>query len=95
MCEVYEALDIIRCIKCYDFYHVATNCTSPVSCAKFSGNHRTTDCNSIEANCLKCKKAALSLKVEVDSSHPAWRENCRVFSDKGEKSIMIVKICCS
>ena len=82
MCKVYEAFGIIRCFQCNDFNHVVANCTSQVSCAKCSRNHRTTDCKSSEIKCINCIKAVESLKIDIDISHVAWSDNCHVYQEK-------------
>ena len=82
MCPVFEAFGIVRCFNCNDFYHVASNCTAPVSCAKCSGCHNTSECTSTDYNCINCKNASASLKMNLDTAHPAWSDNCRVFLEK-------------
>ena len=82
MCNVYEAFGIIRCFKCNEFNHVANKCTSTVSCAKCSGSHVTTECTSSVIQCVNCIKAAAALKINIDTSHPAWSDNCSVFLEK-------------
>ena len=82
MCKVHEAFGIIRCFKCNEFNHVYAKCPFEVSCPRCSGNHEVTVCKSTEIKCINCKKAAESLKVDIDTSHPAWSENCPVYLEK-------------
>ena len=59
-------------LKCNDFNHVSAKYPFEVTCAKCSGKHDVTVCKSIEFKCINCKKAADSLKIGIDTSHPAW-----------------------
>lgn len=81
-CNVTEGFGIIRCFKCNDYNHVSAKCTSDTSCPKCGEAHKIADCSSLKTQCINCMKAAESMNIVIDTNHPVWSDQCRVFQEK-------------
>ena len=56
--KVTDHIQVWQCYNCQDFQHSAMRCTkTSETCAKCSGNHRTSECGSMEKKCINCIKA--------------------------------------
>lgn len=85
ICFVSEALDIVRCFNCSGYHHTAKNCLAKTCCPMCSEEHKLADCTSTKPSCVNCKEAIKTLKLQIDSSHPATSNDCPVFKRKVEQ----------
>lgn len=82
ICTVTEALDILRCYNCSAYHHTSKNCTSKACCPICSEEHKMADCKSSVFSCINCKEAAKTLRIAIDSAHPANSPECPVYVRK-------------
>lgn len=85
ICFVSEALDIVRCFNCSAYHHTAKNCSSMARCSMCSEEHKLSECKSTKPCCINCKVASKTLKMQIDTSHPANSSDCPVYKRKVEQ----------
>lgn len=85
ICFVSEDLDIVRCFNCSAYHHTAKKCISKACCPICSEEHKLSDCTSRYLCCINCKDASKTLKMQIDSSHPANSPDCPVYKRKVEQ----------
>lgn len=78
-CRVVNHINVKRCYNCWGFYHIAKNCTRPITCSKCTGDHKDNDCKTKKEKCVNCmyKNKAYNLKVNKD--HSALSRECPTF----------------
>ena len=88
-CNIFDAIDIIRCFKCNGYNHSLKNCNRETSCPRCSSKHSVKDCKAAdnELRCINCvnirEKESLS---EVDINHACWdQSNCFAYKRAIEK----------
>lgn len=81
-CRVFEYVNIFRCFNCGGFNHKANDCKS-LRCLKCAdGGHKLEDCKSESYKCYNCMEANEKLKLNLDSNHSIYDNNCPVFQKK-------------
>ena len=66
--------------------HVASNCKSnQYVCAKCTGDHKTTDCQSETVKCVNCLNAIEKFNLNVCTDHPSYSSTCPTMLDKLSK----------
>ena len=84
-CSVQEAINVLRCFKCGEFGHKSTECVNSETCSKCSAQHKTSECSSIDFNCVNCLKSNKDFNLNLDAKHPAYSTQCPVFRRLFEK----------
>lgn len=56
---------ILQCLKCYDYGHMAVQCTKELTCGRCAKNHDTNQCTEPELKCTNCQ-----------GKHQAWHHEC-------------------
>lgn len=91
MCYYSDYVNVIQCFKCWRFGHMIKDCKNEkIVCAKCTGEHKTSECESQVNICINCKHTAEVLKVpNVDLNHCAFNREClaykRVFNQQQQK----------
>lgn len=85
--KVSDALSVLRCYKCQDFGHSATNCTGELCCPVCAGEHDVKDCKCSTYKCINCCRAndTLNFPQPLDTNHAVWSEKCQVLGRKLEQ----------
>ena len=78
--KVTDHIHVWQCYRCQDFQHSAVKCPenpSNETCAKCSGNHRTSGCESTDKKCINCTKAN-----RQNTNHYAYSMDCPSYKSK-------------
>ena len=75
-CRVYDALNVIRCLKCARIGHKIADCKNTSTCSKCCGSHLYADCNADRVKCINCIDANEKLSLAIDVSHPSYSHEC-------------------
>lgn len=80
-CPVREYIDVVQCLRCCGFGHVAKSCREGRKCGACSGDHETRDCKTSqgEFKCINCTRAGIHL-----GAHKAMDKECPVYKRKVE-----------
>lgn len=78
-CAVYNFISVLRCYKCWGYFHMAKNCTRQEACFKCAGYHKTMECTAAIKNCINCifKNKTYNLKLNIE--HEAIDPECPTF----------------
>ena len=57
-CRVYDGTELVQCMKCRGYNHIAKDCKNQDICIKCHGQHKTVNCESQEKviKCIICSK---------------------------------------
>ena len=76
--KVTDHIQVWQCYNCQDFQHNAAHCTATFqTCAKCSGDHRTSGCDSMEKKCINCTKAN-----KENINHCVYSMDCPSYKSK-------------
>ena len=79
-CNIYDAVDVIRCYRCNGFNHSVRNCKKNVSCPRCSAVHELKDCKATEEQlqCINCSTIQARDNLGIaEISHACWDyEHC-------------------
>lgn len=75
--RIVEYVNIIRCFRCQAYGHMSGNCSSEQKCPICSGDHRLSECKSVEERCANCYFAASGDPCD----HRADSSSCPVFQE--------------
>lgn len=85
-CRVYEQVKVLRCFKCNDYGHKASDCSSDkFVCPLCAGEHKLEECQSDELRCVNCVKAREKLRIEVDVNHSTFSIKCPILAKKTQQ----------
>ncbi|KAJ3646789.1 hypothetical protein Zmor_024361 [Zophobas morio] len=74
-CNIYDAVDVIRCYRCNGYNHSVKTCKKSISCPRCSEAHVLQDCQatSEQLKCVNCTsiKSKDNLSIE-ETSHACW-----------------------
>lgn len=75
-CHVADYVNVKRCFNCWGFYHIAKNCTRPISCAKCAGNHKISDCKAEKEKCVNYMYKNKTYNLKINEEHSALSRKC-------------------
>lgn len=79
-CRVFDCVSVLRCFKCWGYYHFAKECKNELRCRKCAGNHIENDCKSNKKLCVNCDIMAKEYKlIHVKTDHYANDVNCECY----------------
>lgn len=78
-CFVQEFFSVVRCFKCARYGHMAMKCENNTTCFKCSGNHKTSECESVFLKCINCREANIKFKKSLKVDHEANDPNCECY----------------
>lgn len=79
-CRVFDCVSVLRCYKCWGYFHFAKDCQSEVKCRKCAGNHMEKDCKSTHKSCVNCVKMVAEYKITgVKTDHSANDPQCEFY----------------
>lgn len=81
-CKIVHHVHITRCYKCCGYSHISTQCKNENACAKCGQNHKTSDCNSTNLECVNCCKLVNKYKLKINVNHHAFSNKCEVLQRK-------------
>lgn len=71
-CNVFDAIEVLRCFNCNEFHHSSNNCKNSVSCPRCGQNHKVQECKASSLICSNCVKLNERLSGSVDTKHATW-----------------------
>lgn len=78
-CKLFEHLHVNRCYKCCGFFHKSTECKLSQKCSRCAGPHKHSECRSKRNCCVNCKNANDKFKLNLDTNHHAWNNQCPIY----------------
>uniref|UniRef100_A0A6V7LZT1 CCHC-type domain-containing protein n=1 Tax=Bracon brevicornis TaxID=1563983 RepID=A0A6V7LZT1_9HYME len=77
--RVREALEPLKCFKCWDYGHIGSKCTSEVDRSKLcmkccKAGHKAADCSAQHPHCILCQANG-----KKETQHMQGTKNCPVF----------------
>lgn len=75
-CHVADYVNVKRCFNCWGFYHIAKNCTRPISCAKCAGDHKISDCKAEKEKCVNYMYKNKTYNLKINEEHSALSRKC-------------------
>ena len=79
-CNIYDAVDVLRCYKCNGFNHSVKTCKKTLSCPKCSKEHELKECKAQndQWKCINCSSIQARDNLNTEQiSHASWDyENC-------------------
>lgn len=79
--RIVQFLPIVRCYKCQQFGHYASNCKNRQQCVKCSDDHSIKDCKSSTECCANC----YFKNASGDTAHRADSPDCPVYKEERNK----------
>lgn len=70
-CHIADYVNVKRCFNCWGFYHIAKNCTRPISCAKCAGDHKISDCKAEKEKCINYMYKNKTYNLKINEEHSA------------------------
>ncbi|XP_044580406.1 uncharacterized protein LOC123262282 [Cotesia glomerata] len=90
-CRVLDCVSVLRCYKCWGYYHFAKDCRNGIKCRRCAGDHKEEECDSTEKKCVNCQKMKDVYKVDdIEVNHWANDVNCEYYRrtrNKAQKNI--------
>lgn len=84
-CSIFEYISVRRCFNCFGFNHNASECKSKTACKYCAQEHKSEDCRNNERKCVNCVWHVNNLKMNIDTNHDAFYQECPVFKRKIEQ----------
>lgn len=83
-CRVYDGTEVIQCLKCKGYNHLAKDCRNQEICLKCHGQHRTKNCENQEQimKCINCLNVNKKLNMGLDENHFTNDRECPVYQNK-------------
>lgn len=53
-CRAFSYVSVKRCFKCWNYFHVAKNCTRQEVCYNCAENHKGNECKAVKKKCINC-----------------------------------------
>ncbi|XP_071579273.1 uncharacterized protein [Temnothorax nylanderi] len=78
-CPVFNHINVKRCFKCWEYYHIARNCTRDEACYRCAGSHRANECTSTEKKCINCAIKIKTYNLKISDEHDATDPECPTF----------------
>ena len=86
-CNVYDAVEILRCFNCNGYHHSSKHCKNKKSCprcAKVNDEgdellHKVSECNVDHFQCINCITAIKNGEADISSNHAAWDTCCPIY----------------
>lgn len=80
MCPVYDYVHVLRCYKCHQYNHKASECPNNVTCGKCSStDHKTIECDCNTFKCINCASTNRNLNLHLDDSHTVFDIKCPIY----------------
>ena len=88
-CNVFDAVEVLRCYNCNGFHHSSKHCSGKKSCPKCGISegldHTYSNCTAVELKCVNCFKSVQENKELLDFKHGAWDLSCPTYRREVEK----------
>lgn len=81
-CRVLEDVYVMRCFNCCQYHHRSKECKNKTACQKCGEEHETSKCTSVILQCVNCKIAVETFKVNLEVGHAAYDKNCPMLKRK-------------
>ena len=78
-CYVTNYINVKRCFNCWGFYHIAKNCTRPVTCHGCAGDHKENECKAGKKKCVNCMYKNRTYNLKINDEHDALSWKCPTF----------------
>lgn len=78
-CYVTNYINVKRCFNCWGFYHIAKNCTRPVTCHSCAGDHKESECKAGKKKCVNCMYKNRTYNLKINDEHDALSSECPTF----------------
>ncbi|XP_024876664.1 uncharacterized protein LOC112457708 [Temnothorax curvispinosus] len=78
-CIVYNFISVVRCYKCWGYFHMAKNCTRQEACFKCAGYHKVNECTAAIKNCVNCTYKNKTYNLKLNTEHEAIDSECPTF----------------
>ena len=82
-CRVYEYINVLRCYRCCEYGHKATDCKKPLCCPKCAEGHEGKDCTSDFVKCVNCylvnQERKLPKDMQLDVDHSSRSVDCPIY----------------
>src|SRR5436190_1645378 len=78
-CIVFSYVSVIRCFKCWGYFHIARNCVRQVTCHKCAESHKESDCKSIKKKCVNCMHKIQTYNLKISDEHDALDLECPTY----------------
>jgi len=75
-CSVFEHFNVKRCYKCWEYCHIAKDCTREVTCHRCAGNHIAEKCSETKIKCVNCKHKIQKYNIKMNDGHDALSKEC-------------------
>ncbi|XP_057335423.1 uncharacterized protein LOC130676322 [Microplitis mediator] len=86
-CRVFDCISIVRCYKCWGYYHYAKECKKEIKCRVCAENHSEKECKNLIKRCVNCVKMVEEYKVNgVKIDHCTTDESCEYYKRMQRKS---------
>ena len=86
-CKVYDLINVRPCNSCCRFGH-NKNCRNEIVCLKYSGKHKSNECESETLQCNNCIFHNRKLSTNYDIKHKASdATSCEIFKNKIKRYI--------
>ncbi|KAJ3659809.1 hypothetical protein Zmor_011477 [Zophobas morio] len=84
-CNIYDAVDVLRCYKCNGFNRSVKTCKKTLSCPKCSKEHELKECKAQndQWKCINCSSIQARDNLNTEQiSHASWDyENCSFYKN--------------
>lgn len=80
-CNVYDALDLLRCYNCNKYGHSSKACKNKICCPRCSGEHSVKECKSTELKCSNCVSTEKQGNSSIDVNHAVWDSSCIFYNN--------------
>lgn len=83
-CRVYDGTELVQCMKCRGYNHIAKECKNQEICLKCHGQHKTVNSESQEKimKYINCSKINSRLNMGLDENHFTNDRECPVYQNK-------------
>jgi len=78
-CPIFEHVNVMRCFKCWGYYHMARNCKKDTACYKCAGSHAPDKCVEHTKKCVNCAYRVQKFNLKIDEGHDALSLECPTY----------------
>lgn len=75
-CMIFNHCSVRRCFKCWDYHHIAKNCTRQETCHKCAGDHNSNECKTNKMRCVNCMHKIKAFNLKINDEHDALSREC-------------------
>lgn len=93
-CRVSDCVSVLRCYKCWGYYHFAKDCNVGIKCRKCAGDHKEENCKSTDSRCVNCVRMKEVYRVDdIQTDHYANDANCECYKRMRNRAQKSIKYC--